>query len=199
MEKVKLEVSQRPDVIIQYSGKNISVNPVIKISEQKEMRDVYLVSMFNKGETNESDESFAEYMLRREILKVKVGIDVDSETLDNIDELVWGDFYEKVVSNIVNYKEFRNILSLSLENKLKLISLKNSSGYLMKGLFEKVNPIINTFSEMAQGDLDSLKKTMLEIVEEIKKEPIASVVRESSIEEKLHEEKPQATKRKRKG
>lgn len=183
MEKIKLKFSKKSDIPFTFSGMEILVNPTIGIQEQSDIRNVYLSALFNNGKHNPTDEQFAEFMLRREVLSLKTNVDVlstdglsEKEQLERLDELVWGELYEKVVSCISNYDDFRDSVALSAKNEIERISNESSIGNIVSELIEKVKPIIDNFSNMKPEDFEKMKSEATKIVEKIKEEPIASVL-----------------------
>lgn len=173
MEKKKIKISKRTEIQTPFFGEYIEVNPVIKISEQKILRETYFNSLF-KNNSLEIDEQFGEFMLRRGLLNEKTNIDIESITdLDEIDEIIWGDFYKTVTSSIINYSEFRESLKLSLENKLKIMQIENSAGYQVGKVIEKFSPMIDEFSSTKLEDLKSIAEILSQTVKE---EPVASVI-----------------------
>ena len=183
MDKIELKFSKKSNIPFTFSGMEILVSPIIGIQEQSDIRSVYISALFNNGKNNPTDEQFAEFMLRREILSLKTNINVlsmdgasEKEQLEKLDELVWGELYEKVVSCISNYNDFRDSIALSAENEIKRVSNESSIGNIISELIEKVKPIIDNFSNMKPEDFEKMKSEATEIVEKIKEEPIASVL-----------------------
>jgi len=183
MEKIELKFSKKSNVPFTFSGMEILVSPIIGVQEQSDIRNVYISALFNNGKNNPTDEQFAEFMLRREILNIKTNINVfsvegvsEKEQLERLDELVWGELYEKVVSCISNYDDFRDSVTLSAKNEIERISRESSIGNVISELIEKVKPIIDNFSNMKPEDFEKMKSEATEIVEKIKEEPIASVL-----------------------
>ncbi len=183
MDKIELKFSKKSNIPFTFSGVEILVSPIIGVQEQSDIRDVYFSALFNNGKNNPTDEQFAEFMLRREILHLKTNINIslvdgdsEKEKLEKLDELVWGELYEKVVSCISNYNDFRDSIALSAENEIKRVSNESSIGNIISELIEKVKPIIDNFSNMKPEDFEKMKSEANEIVEKIKEEPIASVL-----------------------
>jgi len=93
MEKIKLKFSKKSNIPITFFGTEISVNPIIKIEEQRTLRNIFIESLFRQGRDEQWDEQFAEFMFRRGILGLKTNIDIDSiKDVEEIDELVNNDF-----------------------------------------------------------------------------------------------------------
>lgn len=183
MDKIKLKFSKKSNIPFTFSGMEVLVNPIIGLQEQSSIRNVYISALFNNGKNSPRDEQFAEFMLRREVISLKTNIDIlsteglsESDYISTIDELVWGDFYEKVVSCISNYYDFRDSIALSAKNEIERISNESSIGGIVSELIEKVKPIIDNFSNMKPEDFEKMKSEAGEIVEKIKEEPIASVL-----------------------
>lgn len=183
MDKIELKFSKKSNIPFTFSGMEILVNPIIGLQEQSSIRNAYISALFNNGKNSPRDEQFAEFMLRREVLSLKTNINVlsvdglsESEYISKLDELVWGELYEKVVSCISNYNDFRDSVNLSAENEIERISNESSIGNVISELIEKVKPIIDNFSNMRPEDFEKMKSEATEIVEKIKQEPIASVL-----------------------
>ncbi len=177
MDKIKLKFSKKSNIPFTFSGMEVVVNPIIGIEEQATLRNVYISALFNKGKNNSWDEQFAEFMLRREILSLKTNIEiVEIKDVGEIDQLVWGELYEKVVSCISHYGDFHDGLILSAKNEIQRLSIESSIGNVISELIEKVKPIIDNFSNMKPEDFEKMKSEATEIVEKIKEEPIASVL-----------------------
>ncbi len=183
MDKIELKFSKKSNIPFTFSGMEILVSPIIGLQEQSDIRSVYISALFNNGKNNPTDEQFAEFMLRREILSLKTNINVlfmegisEKEQLEKLDELVWGELYEKVVSCISNYDDFYDSVVLSAENEIKRVSNESSIGNIVSELIEKVKPIVDNFSNMKTEDFEKMKSEATDIVEKIKEEPIASVL-----------------------
>lgn len=183
MEKIELKFSKKSNIPFTFSGMEILVNPIIGLQEQSSIRNVYISALFNNGKNNPRDEQFAEFMLRREVLSLKTNINVlsvdglsESEYISKLDELLWGELYEKVVSFISNYRDFRDSVTLSAKNEIERISNESSIGNVVSELIERVKPIIDNFSNMKTEDFEKMKSEANEIVEKIKEEPIVSVL-----------------------
>ena len=177
MDKIKLKFSKKSNVPFTFSGMEVVVNPIIGIEEQANLRNVYISALFNKGKNNSWDEQFAEFMLRREILSLKTNIEiVEIKDVEEIDQLVWGELYEKVISFISNYDTFHDSLILSSKNEIQRLYIESSIGNVVSELIEKVKPIIENFSNMKPEDFEKMKSEATEIVEKIKEEPVASVL-----------------------
>ena len=177
MDKIELKFSKKSYIPFTFSGMEIIVNPIIGVQEQSDIRNVYISALFNKGKQSSWDEQFAEFMMRREILSLKTNIDISSiKDVSEIDQLVWGECYEKVVSLIYNYEVFYESIQLSAKNEIEKISIESSIGNIISELIEKVKPIIDNFSNMKPEDFEKMKSEANEIVEKIKEEPIASVL-----------------------
>lgn len=183
MDKIELKFSKKSNIPFTFSGMEILVSPIIGLQEQSSIRNVYISALFNNGKNNPRDEQFAEFMLRREVLSLKTNINVlsvdgisESEYISKLDELVWGELYEKVVSFISNYDDFRDSIALSAKNEIERVSNESSIGNVVSELIEKVKPIIDNFSNMKPEDFEKMKSEATEIVEKIKEEPIASVL-----------------------
>lgn len=177
MDKIKLKFSKKSNVEVSYFGETISVNPIIKISEQSLLRETYLESLFKDGKEGIWDEQFAEFMFRREILRSKTNIDIDSIVeVDDVDSLIWGEFYEKVSSAIINYKEVESLIHFTLANILKKMAIENSSGFLISGLISKFKPFLDEMMNMKPEDLDKLRASASELIDKAKQEPISSIL-----------------------
>lgn len=177
MDKIELKFSKKSNIPFTFSGMEIIVNPIIGVQEQSDIRNVYISALFNKGKQSSWDEQFAEFMMRREILSLKTNIDISSiKDVSEIDQLVWGECYEKVVSLIYNYEVFYESIQLSAKNEIEKISIESSIGNIISELIEKVKPIIDNFSNMKPEDFEKMKSEANEIVEKIKEEPIVSVL-----------------------
>jgi len=177
MDKIKLKFSKKSNIPFTFSGMEIIVSPIIGIEEQANLRNVYISALFNKGKDNSWDEQFAEFMLRREILSLKTNIEiVEIKDVGEIDQLVWGELYEKVISFISNYDTFHDSLILSSKNEIQRFSIESSIGNVVSELIEKVKPIIDNLSNMKPEDFEKMKSEATEIVEKIKEEPIVSVL-----------------------
>ena len=116
-------------------------------------------------------------MNRNKILSLKTNIEiVEIKDVEEIDQLVWGELYEKVISFISNYGTFHDSLILSAKNEIQRLSIKSSIGNVVSELIEKVKPIIENFSNMKPEDFEKMKSEAGDLVEKIKEEPIASVL-----------------------
>lgn len=177
MEKIQLKFSKKSNIPITFFGTEISVNPIIRIDEQQTLRNIYIESLFREGRDKQWDEQFAEFMFRRGILGLKTNIDIDSiKEIEEIDELIWGEFYEKIIDTISNYYDVHNGVVLSMENEIRRMEIENNIGSIISGILEKVKPIIDTLTNMKPEDFEKMKTEANELIEKTKSEPIASVL-----------------------
>ncbi len=176
MDKVKIKFSKKSDVEVNYFGEVVKVNPVISLAEQKMLRDVYVESFFKDGVEESWDEQFAQFMLRREVLNIKTNLDLEDLTIEDLDNLIWGEFYDKVASSIVNYQDVTSGVLKSISNIIRRIEMKSNIGYLVKDLFDKVLPVIENFKNFKPEDIDKLKETASEMIEKMKTSPISEII-----------------------
>jgi len=176
MEKIKITTIKKADIELPYSGSVVLVNPVIKIEEQGLLRNVYIQSFFKDGKEGEWDEQFAEFMFRRQVLESKTNIDVTLLTIEECDEIIWGAFYDKVKSAIVNYNEVRLSINSTISNLVKKIEIENSAGFLLKGLMEKLSGFLDEIKNLTPEDIEKLKQSAQDIMDKVKQEPMASVL-----------------------
>lgn len=161
MDKIILKFPKKSEVEVFFLGGKVLVNPIIGIEEQKVLRAVYLNSFFKDGKQEEWDEPFASFMFRREVLKQKTNIDIDSiKDLEEIDSLIWGEFYDKVSSAIVNYEEVKKIIELSSVNEIKRIEMRSGLGYVLGDLLEKLKPIMDEISKITPEDFAEIKNSI---------------------------------------
>lgn len=179
MEKVKIKISKKKDVELSFFGETIFVNPIIrivneeKIEEQTRLKVIYIESLIRD---NLWDVNFAEFMFRRELLKLKTNIDIESLSIEDLDEVVWGEFYQKVSSSIINYEEVKNSILLSVSHLIEKMKIDSGVGNIITALINKFEPFINEISSMKVEDFEKLKASLLEAVEKVKEEPMASIL-----------------------
>jgi hypothetical protein len=177
MEKTKLKFSKKSNVPFTYSGFEISVQPIIGIEDQRKLRDIYIESFFNEGRDGRWDESFAEFMFRRAVISLKTNIEIESiQDVQELDEMIWGELYEKISSSISNYSQAHASVKKSSENEVKRMDVESGIGKVISGLFEKIKPFIDSVLEMKPEDLEKMKSEANDLVSKIQSEPIASVI-----------------------
>jgi hypothetical protein len=177
MEKIKVKTLEKKDIELSYFGESIFINQIIKIAEQQRLREVYLEAFFKNGKEKEWDEQFANFMFRREILKLKTNIDIESiEDTDAVDILIWGKFYDEVKSSIVNYQEVENVVFFSLSNIVRRMEIETSAGYLLKELISKFSPMLEELSNLTPESFEKLKSSSNELIEKIKDEPVVASI-----------------------
>lgn len=181
MNKITLKFSKKSDVELSYFGESVLVNPIIKITEQQQLRAIFIASLFKDGEGSNWDEQFAEFMFRREILNLKTNINIESiGNAEDVDELIWGDFFEKIKQTIVNYYDVRNSLDDTVAHIIKRIAIDNGSGILLKSLVEKATGFITQLSSLQPEDFEKLTNTTGKLLGQIQREPMASIISDKS-------------------
>jgi len=175
-EKIKIKVSKRSNAIVNFFGREIIVNPIITIPEQKNILSTAFNSMFSEGKKGIWDEYFFEVSFRYGVLSFKTNIDLSEMRDDDLGEIMWGEFYDKVSSSIINYKEVKDSIYLSLNNEIKRYAVDNSISGIVNSLVEKVLPILEQFKDISPEKLDEFKNMANDIIEKIKQEPITSVI-----------------------
>lgn len=177
MEKMQLKFSKKLNVTIPFQGFEVSVIPIIGLEDQKSIRNIYMESLFINGKNEQWDEQFAEFMFRRAVLTFNTNIDMDSiKDIDKIDDLVWGELYEKIMDTILNYYDVRNGIIVSMENEIKKMQNENSIVNIISEFIDKSKPFIDNFLNMKPEDFEKMKSEASEIIEKTKSEPIASVL-----------------------
>jgi hypothetical protein len=179
MDKIKVKVSKRSNVQVSFFGVEVLVNPMITIPEQRSIQKTALTSMFTmfSGDMLEKwDEYIFEFSMRYAILNLKTNIDFSEMEDDELNEILWGEFYEKVSSVIINYDEVVDAIYYSLDNEIRRYEVGNSLSGVLNSLVEKVLPLIERFKNISPEELEKLKTEANEMIEKIKEAPVAGVL-----------------------
>ena len=169
MDKIKLKVVKRPDIRLNFFGSEIVVSPIISIDEQKKIKNACFNSMFDNG--GEWDEYLFDFSFRYGILSIKTNIDFSDIEDSELEEIIWGEYYEKVSSSIVNYRDVLDSVNFSLSNEIKNLENKKSLNGILNKLVEMVLPMVEQFKNISPEEIEKLKGSVGEILEKVKSEP----------------------------
>lgn len=172
MDKVKLEFKAPKSKTIEYNGIDIIINPFLEVGAQAVLIEHYLEDYF--GEKKEGDilEPYAkaEYNLLNYVFQICTNIDtidLDGNLYDDKTNLV-----NPILDEIVNYWDFRAILTNVVSRKEEQIRLDNSIGKVLGGLVEKAYDLLDKFGEVKPEEIEKLQKTSLELADKLEKSSI---------------------------
>jgi len=174
MDKVKLEVKAPKNKKIEYNGIEIEVVPVLSMPEQAFLINRYLQEYFTKSEgsivqASEYDYFEAEFGLKDYILQANTNIETDG-----LDSEFYGDivFWDKLTSEIVNYKDFRNKLDFIVSEIKEQKILNTSVGKVLSDLAVKLSDILDRVGDVSPEEIEKLQKSSAELVDKIEKSSI---------------------------
>lgn len=174
MNKVKLEFKLPKNKTIEHNGTEIEVMPFMRIAEQIVLINRYLFEYFgeNKEKVIESvryNYLEAEFNLKNYIFQSNTNIDYES--LEN-DIYMDCELWEKITSEILNYKEFRKNLDHVVSEVKEQIALDNSLGVVLERLVEKGYGVLEKFSEITPEEIEKLQKSGVELSKQLEESSI---------------------------
>jgi len=167
MDKVKLEFKVPEVKTTEYQGVKIQVNTFMGAAQQAFLINKYLELYFIKTEIalvalSEYDYLGAEFALKDYVFQTSTNL--ETATLDNnfyCDPGLWG----VIVSEIVNYDEFRRNLDYVVNEIKEQKMLNNQLGKVLSGLLEKLN---NIFANITPEEIEKLQKETGELADKLK-------------------------------
>jgi hypothetical protein len=174
MDKVKLELKLPKNKIVEYNGVEFEVIPFFSYSQQAFLIERYLEEYFTIREDTLNPSSKynyldAEYKLMYFIIDMNTSIDIDS--LPN--ELCVDSYLSnKIVSEIVGFYDFKEKLSLIVEEVKEQNRLKNSVGTVLSDLIDKAYLLLDKFSEIQPESIDKAREAGLELIKKLQESSI---------------------------
>lgn len=174
MDKIKVKISKKLDSQMNLNGSDIFVNPIISIDEQSKIRNACSASFF--GKDGKWEEYLFEITFRYAILDLKTNIDFSNIGDEELDILIWGEFYDRVSSSILNYRDVYNSVSWSISNEIKKFENQNSLVGILNQVVEKIMPIIEQLKDISPENLEEMKSVANTLIENMKQEPVAKII-----------------------
>ena len=176
-EKIKITPTEIQEVIIPYSDAMVMVNPIIKIEDQVTLKNNFITSFFENGRWSDQ---LAEFYFRMSILATQTNIDLEVLGTEDIDKIIWGEFFKKIQSSIINYNEVRLGCNASLQHAIQKLEIESNAGHILKDIMEKASSLLDDLKGFTSQDVEALKKGAEEILEKMKQEPVASILSDAN-------------------
>jgi hypothetical protein len=178
MDKVKLVLNVPENRTVEYNGVTFEVKPFLTMGLQAYLINTYLDAYFSKTAESpivmsEYDYFGAEFALKNFILQANTNIDVDA--LDN-EFYASPAFWWTVVSEIVNYDEFRETLDFIVSDIKEQKVLNSSVGAALSDLISKASKVLDGIADIKPEELEKLQKNSMELVDRIEKSSIINDV-----------------------
>ncbi len=174
MAKIKLEFKLPKNKQIEYNGAIIEVTPFLTLSQQLFLTNRYVKEYFFPEDENMIEESEynylgAEYALMNYIFQVVTNIDAE-----NMDSDIYADFtlWQKIISEITNYNDFRNKLYLIVMEIKEQKVLNNSIGEVLSNLINKAYQTLDKFKDISPEEVNKLKNEGLELLSKLEKSSV---------------------------
>ena len=170
MEKVKLEFVIPSNKEVEYNGVKFEITPFLTITQQAGLINQYLADYFTREENSlvfYSEYNYLESELNLINRIVKTLTNLDDESLP-IDIYVDAQFTDKIKSNIVNFKEFRDRLNTIIYEMKEQKALANSIGKVLGDLVEKAYTVLDKYADLDPKEIDAMQEKSLELIKELK-------------------------------
>jgi len=204
MEKKAFTLENPENVSIAFKGSAIDIKPYLTIAEQLQLINSYIQNYFFPDEEEkligmiESDAFNTEYALRLEIIDMCTSI--DGKSVESVNVFYTG-LWEKIENSIINYNEFRSILSKIINEIEREQSLRKSIGSVIDGLMSRIELILVELNESLANfkpeDIDKVKEVGLSLLKEVENSSVANIFKEVEIgkaEESVVPKKARKTK-----
>jgi hypothetical protein len=184
MDKVKLDTKSPKKQIVQYNDITFELSPYISAGEQMALVQRYLEIYFDFDKTTTrpfSETSYdyinAEYDVTHSIIQLLTNI--DPETIS--DEIYASSaLWTEIEPLIKNYKEFRNKLERIVSDVKEEIVNKNSLGFVIAGLSDRILSTLNEFSSISPDDIEKVKQSGLDLLKQIESSSAKEVIAEAN-------------------
>ena len=174
MDKVKLEFKTPEKKTVEYNGVSIEITPFLGVAEQIGLINRYVEQYFNKAENSlvvgsDYDYLNAEYSFMNYILQTCTNIDIES-----LPEDIFADdsFWNKIVSQISNYSDFRNKLGYIVNEIKQQEVVRNSLGKVLSDLVAKAYTMMDGLAEITPEQLETATSSAMSLMDELKKTSI---------------------------
>jgi hypothetical protein len=173
-----------------FKGIIIDIKPYLTIAEQLQLINSYIQNYFFPDEEEkligmiESDPFNTEYALRLEIIDMCTSI--DGKSVESVNVFYTG-LWEKIENSIINYNEFRSILSKIINEIEREQSLRKSIGSVIDGLMSRIESILVELNESLANfkpeDIDKIKEAGLSMLKEVENSSVAGLFKEVKLSE----------------
>jgi hypothetical protein len=190
MEKKAFALENPENVSIVFKGIIIDIKPYLTIAEQLQLINSYIQNYFFPDEEEkligmiESDPFNTEYALRLEIIDMCTSI--DGKSVESVNVFYTG-LWEKIENSIINYNEFRSILSKIINEIEREQSLRKSIGSVIDGLMSRIESILVELNESLANfkpeDIDKIKEAGLSMLKEVENSSVAGLFKEVKLSE----------------
>lgn len=179
MEKKKFSYKQDEEPVkIKFNGETISVQPYIRVAEKIVLIDRYISDYFYPPEDSikisslNFDSVGAKHSLILAILDLKTSIDIRDDEFD-LDDFLASGLWDEIKESIQNYAELEKDLLDAIENKKYQIEIETSISYVFSEFMKQLSEKIGV------ENIDKLKILSESLINEMKSDPITSVLSES--------------------
>jgi hypothetical protein len=172
MEKIIPNVKKKENIVFDFEGNSIEVNPIISADDMINISNAYILSFFKDGKDANWNVIFADFMLDREVLKYNTNIDVDSiESSEQLENIIKGELYSEILSHIENYDDLVTLNNLNLKSEIEKYKIEKSSGIVLAGIVQRFESLINDLSKLPPEEIENIKKTFDNPIKAVEKTP----------------------------
>jgi hypothetical protein len=198
-DKIKLNIDPPEIKVLKFNQVRITVRPYLTLEHKIELIQEYIDILFGNAitEMNPSEIGqkyiIAEYALVNHIVDILTNIEITD--LDN-DALFYGELWDQIKANILNYDIFRKDLDKAIEYYLTYEKVDKSVGNVLDSLFRKVLESLSKFSNV---DVESYRETAGELTTQLNKlnEFIPGILSDEKEQSDLVKEQKASTAKKR--
>ena len=181
-KKVDVNFVQRPNVVVEFNGVQLGVATWISTPLQSMLISSYLKRYFNP-EVNTVPECRYDFVDSENELKVSlISVLTNVNLAGNADlvKMVSSGLFEKIISVVGNYAEFRANLFQSVKIVEKELELKESVGGVIGGVASKINELLTKINSVSPEELKQLVSESQGLLKGLEQSPASQVFIESS-------------------
>jgi hypothetical protein len=181
MEKKVVQFENKVNVEIDFYGQKIAVIPYIDAVHQSIFIERYLERYFNPKDNSIPGcrYAFADSENELKIAVIEELSDLELKDVDMIALLVSG-LFEKIVSVVTNWAEFKAILYKSVTIVEKEKELQESVGGVIGVLTSKLGGFIDKLNEISPDDMKKLVSDSQELLKGLEQSPASQIFVESN-------------------
>lgn len=160
MDKIALDLTDKEFVRVDFEGKYVFVKPFINVLDEATYIKKYVDTYFN--EINFIDDYLeAEWTLMLSLIGEMTNFEIKENI--KLNTLIDSGLWEVVKSNIKNYNDFREKLTIVIDHENKKRELDKSVGAILENISDKIMVFLDKVMEIDVSS-DGTKK----LVEELK-------------------------------
>jgi len=182
-KKVDVVFVEKPNILVEFNGQQIGVATWISTSTQSILISRYLNKYFNSDADNNSvpecryDFVDSENELKISIIALLTNVNLAGEA--DLVKMMTSGLFEKIISVVGNYAEFRANLFQSVKIIEKELELKESVGGVIGGVASKINELLTKLNGVSPEELKQLASESQELLKGLENSPVSAVFLES--------------------